>query len=338
MLNFDEKFFEDETRLGFLVSSEMKRVWASEMKVLDILIDFFKELDIPYFIEFGTLLGAVRHKGFIPWDDDIDISLLRPDFNKMLANLDKLPPIIRINSVYTNTSFHTFKAVATNNLDDKLTFNKERMANFYSCPYVVGIDIYPLDFVSDDKDAANLQKNLYSIAYKLLYRCIELEEKYDSKLKQKTENNITLLDLVNTENIENEEKSIFLQDLLTLQEYLDKFFKGGIVIDTTKPIRNQLALCCESLAQLFTEKDGCHLAYYPYIPTYNSSPWRTKDLYEESLIYKFENMNLTGVKNYDFWLKNNYGENYLTPINCRAAHDYPFYKGQKEYFKYFGFI
>ena len=338
MINFDNKFFEDEYRCDFLVSSEMKRVWASELKVLDLLIDFFKEIDVRYFIEYGTLLGAVRHKGFIPWDDDLDISMLRSDFNKMLQNLDKLPPLLRINSIYTNNMFHTFKAVATNNLYERLTFDEKRNKEFFDCPYVVGIDIYPLDYIPDDKDTALLQKNLYSIAYKLLYKCIEFEEKYDKDIKQKTRNNITLINLIDSENIENGEKSVFLQDLLSLQEYLDRFFKGNIVINTSKPLRNQLALTCENLAQLFSEKDGSHLAYYPYIPTFNSSPWRTKSLYEECSIYDFETTKLNAVKDYDFWLKHNYGENYMTPINCSAGHDYPFYKGQKEYFTFMGYL
>ena len=68
-------FFKEEVREDFYISAEMKRVWAVEMKVLSFVISVCKKYDIPYFADYGTLLGTVRHKGFIPWDDDIDIAL-----------------------------------------------------------------------------------------------------------------------------------------------------------------------------------------------------------------------------------------------------------------------
>lgn len=82
-------FFNEEVREGFCISAEMKKVWAVEMKVLSFVISVCKKYDIPYFADYGTLLGAVRHKGFIPWDDDIDICLKRSDYMRLMKHLRK---------------------------------------------------------------------------------------------------------------------------------------------------------------------------------------------------------------------------------------------------------
>mgnify|MGYP000166953466 CR=1 FL=1 len=79
-------------------------------KELDILVKFdrmCKENNLRYFITAGTLLGAVRHKGFIPWDDDIDLIMPREDYEKLLAIWNEAAPK-GIFCKHTNRSgFHT---------------------------------------------------------------------------------------------------------------------------------------------------------------------------------------------------------------------------------------
>ncbi len=78
-MHFDESFFEGEERNGFYISPIMKRAWAVELDILEVISKICRKYQIRWFAESGTMLGAVRHNGFIPWDDDIDISMLRPD-------------------------------------------------------------------------------------------------------------------------------------------------------------------------------------------------------------------------------------------------------------------
>lgn len=82
-IELPEGFLDEEVRCGYTVSAEMKKLWAVE---LDLLAEFdrvCRKHGLTYFVEGGTLLGAVRHKGFVPWDDDIDVVIPRRDYQKL---------------------------------------------------------------------------------------------------------------------------------------------------------------------------------------------------------------------------------------------------------------
>ena len=81
-MNVPESFFKGEIRNSFYVEKLMKKVWAAQLEVLHDVDMLCKKHNIQYFADYGTLLGAVRHKGFIPWDDDMDISMKREDYTK----------------------------------------------------------------------------------------------------------------------------------------------------------------------------------------------------------------------------------------------------------------
>lgn len=84
-IQLPDRFFAEEERLGYVTSAAMKRVWAVE---LDLLCEFdrvCKKLGLPYFLDGGTLLGAARDGRFIPWDDDIDVIMLREEYDRFTA-------------------------------------------------------------------------------------------------------------------------------------------------------------------------------------------------------------------------------------------------------------
>lgn len=79
-----EGFLNEEVRSGFLVTEKLKKIWAVE---IDLYLEFARICDkygIKYQIFGGSLLGAVRHKGYIPWDDDLDVAMTRDEYRKFI--------------------------------------------------------------------------------------------------------------------------------------------------------------------------------------------------------------------------------------------------------------
>ena len=68
----------------------LDKVHSSVLKIMDEIVRLCDEHQIEYFLLGGTLLGAVRHKGFIPWDDDLDIGMCRKDYLKFIEICKKL--------------------------------------------------------------------------------------------------------------------------------------------------------------------------------------------------------------------------------------------------------
>lgn len=80
---------QEETRKGYTISEQMKHVWAIQMKMAKYLFEVCERNGLRIWAEGGTLLGAIREKGYIPWDDDMDFMMLREDYDKLIDIADK---------------------------------------------------------------------------------------------------------------------------------------------------------------------------------------------------------------------------------------------------------
>ena len=88
-MEYQPSYFEDEVRDGFFVPSIMKKCFASAKRIYDDLQCLCDSQEAKCTAAYGTLMGTVRHGGFIPWDDDMDVMIVRKDFNRLMALREK---------------------------------------------------------------------------------------------------------------------------------------------------------------------------------------------------------------------------------------------------------
>ena len=135
------------------------------MVVIDRLCE---EHGIPYFLSFGTALGALRHKGFIPWDDDADIGMLRPDYERFLKLCaEKLPDGYSLQ--HFSVDKHVYVAFAKI-LDTRTRVRAEGVTH-PSVRQHVYLDIFPVDRVP--KSA--LKRRLQLVGLRLLHGLLEIK-------------------------------------------------------------------------------------------------------------------------------------------------------------------
>ena len=150
-IQIPQDFLNEETRCDYLVSKEMKEIWAVELDLLSELDRVCTKYNLKYFASGGTLLGAIRHHGFIPWDDDIDLAMARKDYEKLceVAPKEFVHPYF-FQTEYTDPGSlrghaQLRNSLTTGILKDEYPLRKKINQGIF-------IDIFPLDGVPDEQD------------------------------------------------------------------------------------------------------------------------------------------------------------------------------------------
>lgn len=154
-------FLDEEIREGYKISSQMKKVWSIQLTLLKKVLEVCDKYNLKIWAEGGTLLGTIRHKGYIPWDDDIDLVMLREDYDKLneiAVKEFKYPYFLQ--SSKTEKKFHRGHIqVRMSNTAAILPY--DIMQNFNQGIF---IDIFVLDAIPNDLQLyENNMKEVYKI-------------------------------------------------------------------------------------------------------------------------------------------------------------------------------
>ena len=145
----EDSFYEDEVREGFYVPADIKQAWGAELIVWREIDRICRKYNIKYYAEWGTLLGLVRHGGFIPWDDDLDIGMLRSDYEEFVKHSDELPEGFMVYNFETKPDHAKFISNVVGRA--RICFEKEHLETFHGYPFITGIDIFISDYMYSDE-------------------------------------------------------------------------------------------------------------------------------------------------------------------------------------------
>ncbi len=296
-MSIQDSFLLDEVRCGFMIPAAVKQAWAAELEVLMEIDRVCKKHNIQYFADWGTLLGTVRHGGFIPWDDDLDIVMKREDYIKFMtvARFD-MKEGFDVHTFRNHQDCWLFMGKVVGN--NTFCFDKEHLRRFHNFPYIACIDVFVLDYVHRDPEKEEQRRRLCKYMLGVADAIVEEELRPDER-----ERRLKIVEEMYGKKIER------IADPVEMRRYLygeiEKIFAE--VPETES----------DTLTQIF--------------------PWglKGKDFqfpkkyYAKQIYLPFEDTLMPVPAMYDKMLRKRYGD-YCRLVKDAAGHDYPFFEGQKK--------
>lgn len=148
--------------------AKLNAIKAVQLKLLQRFMDVCEENNLSCCVFYGTLLGAVRHKGYVPWDDDVDLLMPRKDYDKLL----KLAPRVFEPPFFLQTPENDVECFygGYSKLRDSNTTGLEERNRGHNCNQGIWIDIFPLDYVMKDEEKKREQREQITFYQRLLLK------------------------------------------------------------------------------------------------------------------------------------------------------------------------
>lgn len=261
----------------------MNKLHEVDLNITKQIVDIFLKHNLSYYMLGGTMLGAIRHKGFIPWDDDIDLGMPRQDYERFLEIATReLPSHFRL-VTYKNTP--SYQYYITRIQDTRVQVIEERINNDSKYTFA-SIDVFPIDGMPN-----NTFLRRWHCSRILFHRA--------------------LMSLSYRDSIDKKRKRNFLE--ATLVSILEKIpFEKFI-----NPYKEK-----QKIDNLLKKYDISNSLYIGNIMgAYRTREIVPKEWYGSGKKYQFEDIELVGLSNYDAYLTHTYGDYMeLPPEDSRKTH------------------
>lgn len=255
------------------------------LHVLQEVVRVLDELQVPYYMQGGTMLGAIRHKGFIPWDDDVDLGIPRAEYDRLLKQVSaRLPEHLELRTYDDETDHHYYFAriVDTRYQIRRMGSLEHRLENIW-------VDLFPLDGMPNGALARQWHK-LRLLVTRLKYH-LSCFEKVNIKRPGRP--------LV--------ERIIIKIAMVTR---VGKWFNTRKQLDKL-----------DYLLKKYPPERSDYLVNFTGQTSYRFNEMFKKEVYGQKTEYPFEEFRLVGPEKYDAYLRSLYGDYMTPPKECdRNAH------------------
>ena len=290
------EFLKDEIRSGFYIPTTLKQAWLGQLSVLEHIDRICEKYHISYFADWGTFLGAVRHGGFVPWDDDLDICMKRQDYDRFKEiAIKELPEGYCLHDYEHREDHWLFLTRVVNS--EHICFEPQYLKTHNNFPYLSGIDIFVTDYqyrdAEKEKERCQEVKYLISVGDSILEGSLkglseekiisELEKKYDTLIPRKCE-----------------------------------------PIEKTRALYR---LAEKQMARVSKEESDKMIQLFPW--GILGRVGYDKRMFERTVRIPFENTTIPVLADYDAMLRTRYG-NYFEVHKVWNGHKFPFFESQKE--------
>ena len=298
-MDFSVDFFKDEVRNGFYIPTAIKQAWAANLCVLSEIDRICEKYGIMYFADWGSMLGAVRHGGYVPWDDDLDICMKRAEYDRFKEVADKeLPKEFAIHDYRRKEDHWLFLSRVVN--CNSICFDEEHLKKYHNFPYIAVVDIFVKDYLY--RDEAREQERIRKIKHLIA----SADGIVDGSFKPDVEERI-LEDIEKNYNRRIERKA-------TARD------KGIEIYSIAEDLMACVPECeADNIGQMFPMVLG-------------GDRGLPKEYYDEAVRIPFENTTIPVPARYNEMLGNRYGD-YLIPKKIWNGHNYPYFEGQRENLK-----